>query len=58
MGPAELTVFLHFQPILHGPFVLGRGVIALLAVGTSQGNDISHDITTLHQWSPRPGSNW
>ena len=59
MGPAELAVFFHLQPILHGPFILGRRVVPLLAVRTGQGNDISHDKPTfLHQWSPRPGLNW
>jgi hypothetical protein len=43
MGPAELAIFLHLQPILHGPLVLGRCIIPLLAVRTGQDNDISHD---------------
>ena len=58
MGSAKLAVLLHLQPVLHGPIVLGRRIIPLLTVRTGQGNDISHDIATLHQWSPRPGSNW
>jgi hypothetical protein len=43
MGPAELAEFLHLQPILHGPFVLGRRVISLFTLRTGQDNDISHD---------------
>jgi hypothetical protein len=43
MGPAELAVFLHFQPILHGPFVFRRRIIPLFTVRTGQGNNISHD---------------
>ena len=43
MGSAELAVFLHLQTILHGPFVLGRRIIPLLAIRTGQGNNISHD---------------
>ena len=47
MGPAELAVFFHLQPILHGPFILGRRVVPLLTVRTGQGNDISHDKPTF-----------
>ena len=43
MGPAELAVFFHLQPILHGPFVFRRRIIPLFTVRTSQGNDISHN---------------
>ena len=43
MGSAELAVFLHLQPILHGPFVLGRRIIPLFTVRTGQGYNIPHD---------------
>jgi hypothetical protein len=43
MGPAEFAIFFHLQPILHGPFVLGRRIIPLFAIRASQYNDISHD---------------
>jgi hypothetical protein len=45
MGTAELAVLFHLQPILHGPFVLGRRVITLFTVCASQCNNISHDQT-------------
>jgi len=48
MGSAELAVFFHLQPILHGPFVLGRRIIPLLTVRAGQRNDIPHDKTALH----------
>jgi hypothetical protein len=47
MGPAEFAVFLHLQPILHGPFILGRRIIPLFAFRTGQCNNISHDKITL-----------
>jgi len=46
MGPAEFAVFFHLQPILHGPFVLGRRIIPLFAIRASQSYDISHYYTT------------
>ena len=58
VGPAELAVFFQFQAILHGPLVLGRRIVSLLAIRAGQRNDISHDHPLLKQWSPRPGLNW
>ena len=52
MGPAELAVFFQFQAILHGPLVLCRRVISLLAFCASQRNDISHDYPLLKTMEP------
>jgi hypothetical protein len=43
MGPAETAVFLELQLVRGRTLVLGGGVVSPLALGTSQGNDLSHD---------------
>jgi hypothetical protein len=47
MGPAKGTVFLETQLIRRLPFVLGRGIIPILALFASKCNDVPHSY--LHQ---------
>jgi hypothetical protein len=47
MGPAKWTVFLETQLIRRLPFVLGRGIIPILALFASKCNDVPHSY--LHQ---------
>ena len=43
VGATKLAVLFQFQTILHRPFVLGRGIIPLLAFRACKGDDTSHD---------------
>ena len=47
VGPAETAVFLELQFVRGRTLVLGSGIVSPLALGTSQGNDFSHEALSL-----------
>ena len=42
MGPAKRTVLPELKLVRYGPFILGGGIVPLLAARAGKGNDISH----------------
>jgi hypothetical protein len=47
MFAAKPTIFIKFKLVRRCPFILGRRIIALLALGAGQGDNDSHRCTPL-----------
>ncbi len=49
MGPTEAAVLLEFQLVRRRSFILRSGIISSFALGTGQGNNVTHGLVSSNR---------